>query len=103
MKTLYDLPFPMTDSALLNVPIEEQVEAMLNHACQYHTLHKPLLNMPCSVFRELGIGMDLSNSFVLIDQPNERNGYQYGTTLLTNEQAYRILRMYLARHGGGVS
>lgn len=103
MKTLHDLPFPMTDGALSSIPPEELVEAMINHACTYCSLYQPLANTPCWVFTELGIGMDHSNGFVLIDPPSRSNGMQYRSTPLTIQQAFRLIRMYHARHAGGMS
>lgn len=94
MRTLADLPFPMTDCALRGIPAETLVQAMIGQACQYRSLHKPLINVPCSAFHELGIGMDWSNSFVLFDYPSADNGHKYSSTKLTNDQAYRLLLLY---------
>ena len=99
MKTLYDYAFPMTDGALSHVDPVELAEAMINHACTYSNgIDEKFRGIPCWVFKELRMGIDLSLSFFLLEFPSQTNGMKLRTNLITQEQAYRLIRMVLHWH-----
>ncbi|MCO6466742.1 MAG: hypothetical protein J5I53_09015 [Bradyrhizobiaceae bacterium] len=98
MRTLFDLGFPMTDGALSRIPSDLLAEALLNQACAYYRHHKPLKDVPCWVFRELGLGMDFSLQFVLLEYPDDAAGTPLQTREVTNAQAYRLIERYRSRH-----
>ncbi len=100
MKTLYNYAFPMTDGALSDVDPLEYAEAMINHACRFSGIKEKFRGIPCRVFRELSIGMDLSLSFFLVEIQYQDDSIRIQTIPLTLDDAYRLIHEYMQRSHG---